>query len=628
MPWRRRGGKNSGWLLVARWRLLEIVTVLGFALLTITELLGALESIRRGPLIISWLIVAGCGAILIALRRPRFRIAPLPFDPVVALCVGGCAVILAITAVTAFLSPPNSADAMAYHMPRVVYWAEQASVRFFPTPYLNQIMLQPFAEYAMLHLYVLTGGDWLINLVQWFVSAVSIVAVSLAAGLFGAPRRGQAIAALFCATLPAGILASSGAKNDYVLAMWMVIAVCFAFRFADSSRAIDAVFLGAAIGLALLTKATAYLFLPWLILSIFIARWHPVPWRAATAAIACALAINAPQFIRNYGLSGWVLGFDSAQGDGFFRWRNETFGWKQTVSNIVRNTSEQLGARSERWNRGVYEAAIGVHHALSIDPNDPATTWRWTTFGPPKNANHEANAPNTWRLAILLVIAIVLAWRAPYRRERALYMAALVCGFVAFCAYLKWQPFLARLFLPLFAAAAPLAGIIGEICPAIPALVVQVSLCLFLLDKARLPLIENWTRPLKGPASIFRVSRDDRYFADMTQWNNRQSYVRSAHVISRSRCDVIGIDINNLQLEYPLMALVRERKPSARFVHTAVANPSSRYRPPVDTPPCMIACLDCAGDMARLNLYSNFGNSAIVGKFVVLSKLSETAPPR
>ena len=602
------------------------MTLLGIALFAITEFLTILELLQRTPLVITWIVVIGCGAAALILRRPRFQIDwPRP-DPVILLCAAGCVGIVACTAITAIISPPNSADAMAYHMPRVVYWAEQSSVRFFPTPYLNQIMLQPFAEYAMLHLYLVSGGDHLVNLVQWFASVISIIAVSLAAGLFGATPRGQAIAALFCATLPAGILASSGAKNDYVLAMWMVIAVCFAIRFASTRSTIDALFLGAALGLALLTKATAYLFLPWPICAVLIARWRPASTRRAfgamAAVIGCALAINAPHFVRNYGLSGSILGFDSAQADGFFRWRNETFGWKQTVSNGLRNISQQLGARSERWNRGVYDAVLSIHGRLGIDPNDAATTWRWEKFGPPKNANHEADAPNRWHLALLIAIAGMLTWRAlhGHHRERALYMAALVFSFVTFCAYLKWQPFMARLFLPLYIAAAPMAGIIGEIRPAKRTLLVQILLCLFLLGNARLPLIQNWTRPLKGPTSILHARRVDQYFADMVQWNNRESYARSVDFIARTGCDTVGIDINNFQLEYPLMALVRERRPSTRFVHSSVTNPSQSYRPPVEKLPCVIACLDCSGDTPRLRLYERFPKSEVFGRFVVLSR--------
>ncbi len=607
-------------------RFLRGLVLFGIAQAAITELLSAFSLLRRGPLILCWMFVIAIALIAAWKQRFRFTTPTLTFDLVVWICSASIAVVLALTAVAAAFSPPNSADAMAYHLPRVVYWAEQASVRFFPTQYFNQIMLQPFAEYTMLHIYLLSGGDGLINLVQWFASLGSMLGVSAVARMFGAKPGGQAIAALFCATIPAGILASSGAKNDYWLAMWLIAAVYFTLRFTESRRLADAWFLGAALGLALLTKATAYLFLPWPLAAMLFMRAGRYQRRLAASA-SIAFALNAPQYFRNYELSGSILGFDSAQGDGFFRWRNETFGWKETASNVLRNLSDQLGARSDAWNQGIYRTVVGAHRRLGIDVNDPRTTWRWSSFVAPRNANHEADAPNRWQLAILLAVFCVLMWRALHGRDRQrlVYALALGAAFLAFCFYLKWQPFLGRLLLPLFVLGAPLASVIGEIKQPVSRWLVPLAACVFLMSNARLALQENWVRPLKGPRSVLRTSREVQYFADMSQWDNRPSYEKAVDILVNANCATVGIDITNLQLEYPLQALLRERNPGVRFVHTGVANASAKYRQPVDGAPCAIACLNCASDAARLQLYADFPVAMPVNKFVIF--LREAVKP-
>jgi hypothetical protein len=542
-------------------------------------LLSAANALTRPILIIAW-IPAGVGAFLF-LKKPGVARPGL----INSLLIAILAVILAILAVIALKSPPNSSDAMAYHLPRVLFWAQQRSVAFFPTPYLNQIMLQPFAEYLMLQTYILSGGDHFINLVQWFGCVTSMIAVAAIAKEFGADLRGQLLAALFCATLPNGILQATGAKNDYVLAAWLACAAYF-FLLAPIGNRAEAVFAGLALGLALGTKATAYLFAPGLILAIAIPAWKW--WRANPSSIAlmavCALAPNIPQYARNVKLSGSPLGFDSAHGDGRFRWQNEKFGWGTTVSNILRHSSEQLGARSDRWNHDVYSAVVSAHQKLGLDVNDPATTWLWTKYEPPRNANHETNAPNRWHLAILAACFLLMPWRSP---RLFLYLCGLIAGFVLLCFYLKWQLFMARMFLPLFVLASPAVVIVRP-------RILQLALVLLLLDTARPYLFENWVRPLKGPNSILRTSRDSQYFNDLHPWNIQARTLEEVDAAARSGCSLIGIDINELQLEYPFEALLRERNPQVQFVHVNVTNQSKKYEKPDQPRPCRIVRLQGA----------------------------------
>jgi hypothetical protein len=572
--------------------MLRAVVILGLAIWGITESLSLFGFLRRGPLAAAW-ILAVLAAIFWARRRAWTR-PRIQFDWLIALYIAACIAIFAATALAAGFSPPNSSDAMAYHVPRILYWAEQGSVRFFPTQYLNQIMLQPFAEYAMLQSYILSGGDRFLNFGQWIASVLCAVAVSMIAREFGANGRAQALAALFSAAIPSGILASSGAKNDYVMALWLAAAVYFALCCRRTRSLEDAAFLGCALGLAMLTKATAYLFAP-LPLAALIA---PAAWenprrglRAVACVAGCALAINVPHYIRNWELSGTPMGYGDAFGTGEFRWRNETLGWKQTLSNVLRNASEQLGARSEKWNHAVYEAVIAVHHSLGIDPADHATTWKWTEYAPPRNANHEADAPNRVHLALLGALFGVLLWRASRGRDRlmAMYAASLIAGFILFCAYLKWQPFMGRMFLPLFVLGAPLAALARPVW-------LQIALCALLLDGARHPAIDNWVRPLRGPHSVFVVAREQQYFSDMTTWKEDwPAYWAAVDELARSHCGVIGVDVANYQLEYPLEALLRDRSPGVKFVHSDVKNASARFAQPVSSPPCAVVCLHCEG---------------------------------
>jgi hypothetical protein len=291
--------------------------------------------------------------------------------------------------------------------------------------------------------------------------------------------------------------------------------------------------------------------------------------------------INGPQYARNYDLSGAILGFDSAQGDSYFRWRNEALGWKPLASNFIRNTTEQLGGRGDSWNQGVFRAANSLHRALGLDPQDAATTWRWAEWVPPKNSNHEADANNRWHLLVLL--AAIAAARG---RVWQVFPLGPLGGLLLFCFYLKWQPFEGRLLLPLFVLSAPLAGMLmGRVKPVFTA----VAVAAFLVSTTRLPLTENWTRRLSGPGNLRAMPREQAYFNDMKQWSNEGAYRAEVARVLESGCRVVGVDIRDNQLEYPLQALLLARDPSFRFVHTHVENASRKYAVGVPEPCAEVA---------------------------------------
>src|SRR5262245_38839832 len=108
------------------------MVLLGAVLTWITEILGGLHMLRRGPLAAAWLLVALIGAWRLLSRKPSvIRFPRLGLIDWIALA--GILAVACLVGIAAVLSAPNSTDGTGYHLPRVVYWAQAASVDFFPT---------------------------------------------------------------------------------------------------------------------------------------------------------------------------------------------------------------------------------------------------------------------------------------------------------------------------------------------------------------------------------------------------------------------------------------------------------------------------------------------------------------
>ena len=101
-------------------------------------------------------------------------------------------------------------------------------------------------------------------MVQWLSMAGSLLGVSLVAKQLGANSSQQVVVAVFAGTLPMGILQATSTQNDYVVGFWLICFVHFGLQLISlkswDEALPDSLKTGIALGLAVATKGTAYVF--------------------------------------------------------------------------------------------------------------------------------------------------------------------------------------------------------------------------------------------------------------------------------------------------------------------------------------------------------------------------------
>lgn len=570
----------------------------GAMLVAVTEALSLFGALTFPSLLVFWTVVAMASAALYVTTRRKHLAQPLRtrlrHTPGQRVLLAAILTITATIGTVAFIGPPNTWDSMDYHMPRVLYWIQNRTVDFYPTHFTSQNQLAPGAEYAVLHLHVLGGSDRLAGFVQGYAFVGCMIASAFLCARFGLGRTAVLGSALFVATIPMGILEASSTYVDYVVTFWVMSFACFTLRPEDPGRAnrLSLVLPGLALGLAILTKGTAYLyaapFLVWFVLQEIRRR----RFAAAVPLAACAaltLVINAPFYARCHELCGNPLGITETVVDPGKNIKggvvNETFGPKAILSNLIRNTATHFHMTpSVTVNLAVEAAVVRIHELLGMDVDDRRTTWGTEVF---RSSTHKRVAKNPAErrryrsdegisnpfhfLLIVASLGMVLGLRRLRTREGLLaYALCCAAGFLLFCGYLKWQPYHSRLHMSFFVLSAPFVatalfdaaksrtGILGQ------------ALTLTVLTGMTLPtLLYSCERPLLGEHSMLLKPRNDRYF-----WfpHRKEPFTSAQHFLKDRKLNAVGLV--GADWEYPIMVLLRQDHPGVRFLDVNVTDHS------------------------------------------------------
>jgi hypothetical protein len=216
------------------------------------------------------------------------------------------------------------------------------------------------------------------------------------------------------------------------------------------------------------------------------------------------------------------------------------------MSNLLRNVS--LHAAVNHRTTWAEHLVIRLHRLLGLDPDDPRTT---KGIGHRYFINDDGEDGRPMPFHFLLILP-ALGWAAAQTRRAAAapaLAACIVAGALLFCLVLKWQPYHARLHLPLFVLSAPLVALLFQ--P--PFGRVFLAPVFLLFTWAAWPGVFNYeVRPALGRHSVFRASHDEQQYR--TNLPLLPIYPPIVRLLLENHVQEVGFISDKNQWEYPIAA--------------------------------------------------------------------------
>ncbi|NDA64723.1 MAG: hypothetical protein EBX50_22250, partial [Chitinophagia bacterium] len=200
------------------------------------------------------------------------------------------------------------------------------------------------------------------------------------------------------ATIPEVILQASSTQNDVVVSFFLLCSFYFGRQCTKDKGVVHFVFFGLSIGLALLSKGTAYVYALPIVLFFGLSQISVSAQTKSLRPIMCSvlaglicLMVNFGHFKRNFSLTHSILGVDKTESK---MYSNEAMGLGEWSSNVLKNAALHIGPMP--LNILANHLVVGLHKMLGSDVNNPKTNYLNMPFqAAPDIPNHEDTSSNT-----------------------------------------------------------------------------------------------------------------------------------------------------------------------------------------------------------------------------------------
>lgn len=502
------------------------------------------------------------------------------------LLVSASFIIFTLTFFVGLLYAPITYDSLSYHLPRIEFWIQHQNLAYYATQTDRNLYQPPLAEYMVLQFRIIDNADYFDFFVQWIFGLGSCVVTSLIASLVVSDKKTQLIAFFVTATIPMMILQSGTTQNDLIHAFFILAAFLHFLLDIRQGRKTTIIGAGLAIGQAVLTKGTAYIFLMpiciWWGLNrvvemnkkrLFFSKFVFQIFILAGFYLGNILTFYA----RNYAYVGSPLGVSK---DLYYHYNNQSHSLADIVSVISRNVGLHFGLPG--LHKITEMSLLWFHeHILNKPLNNPATSF--THFDLPLLASTEDTVSCLLHLILLILTSIYI-----FRKGNSLSRILLVIigfSFIVFCYIVKFQIWHARLHLPIFLLSAPLIAIYlnqfkFKYLAFVFLSISSISYAVFTFGR---PLIKF---PPITSAVYFTHPRNTHYYTFETEYSRKIN--KLIEFLEESPYKTIGIktdDPYGNDALYPIMYKLRGKK---TFIPIQVTNESKKYDIDSPKPDCVI----------------------------------------